>query len=84
MAAVGTYLQVGVLWKVTQIEGHPQEPNNEEAGPIRVTAGLADSSTGKCVWPPKGGTRDAPRGMLPVQPSYPVVEPRDVTESAPA
>ena len=25
MAAVGTYLQVGVLWKVTQIEGHPLE-----------------------------------------------------------
>ena len=27
----------------------PQEPNNEEAGPIGVTAGLADSSTGKAV-----------------------------------
>ena len=25
MAAVGTYLQVGVLWNETQIEGHPQE-----------------------------------------------------------
>ena len=43
--------------EVTQIEGHPQRPNNEEAGPIRVTAGLADSSTGKCLWPPQRGTR---------------------------
>ena len=50
MAAVGTYLQVGGFWKVTQIEGHPQRPNNEEAGPIRVTDGLADSSTGKRLW----------------------------------